>query len=209
MSEEYEDSAGGMTYRTMKGIETSSMMKYLEGHDKMSSSEIFEKNKEYYIASANKIIARLELAKIRVKHAKLSKEDKKMLRDRLSHGLNWLDTLKKNIDGTKNNSEFQKAVYYKEWHSVKLIPSGVEGYIITTSIERDINKITDKLPESIDRENLKTAETCNENAKMIFLKLLDLNVDSNFKAAANSRIKAYNEAAVAWNILKSDKYCGL
>jgi len=202
MSEEYEDSAGGMSYRTMKGIEASSIMKYIEDHDEKSSTEIFEKNKEYYIASANKTIARLELAKIRAKCAKLSKEDNDMLMDRLSHGLNWLDSLKKNIKGTENNSEFQKTISYKKWHSVKLIPSGVEGYIITTSIERDINKIRDKLPESIDRENLKTAETCNENAKMIFLMLLDLNVDSDFKAAEKSRIKAYNKTVNAWNIIK-------
>lgn len=205
MSEEYEDSAGGMSYRTMKGIETSSITKYLEGYNKKSSSEIFEKNKEYYIASANKIIARLELTKIRVKNANLSKENNHKLMDKLSNGFKWLATLKKNIKKAKNNSEFQRAISYKKWHSVKLIPSGVEGYIITISIERDINRIRDKLPESIDRKNLKIAETSNENAKMIFLKLLDLDVNSNFKAAEKSRIKAYNETIEAWNILKSYK----
>ena len=38
-------------------------MKYISGHDEKSSFEILQKNKSYFIASANKIIARFELAK--------------------------------------------------------------------------------------------------------------------------------------------------
>jgi hypothetical protein len=198
---EEEDSAGGMSYRTMKEIDTFSIIKYLEGYNERSSTEIFEKNKEYYIASADKTIARLELARIRLKHANLSGEDNSMLLNRLSNGLNWLKTLKKNIRKANNNSEFQKVISYKKWHSVKLLPSGVEGYLITNSIQRNIDGIKNKLPES-ESEDLRNAKTHNQKAKLIFLKLLNLDVSSDFKAAEKSRIKAYNEAVTAQRILK-------
>ena len=61
--------AGGMSYRTMNGIDVRYIMEYLEGTDENSSKEILKKNREYYIASANKTISRLELAKKRVEYA--------------------------------------------------------------------------------------------------------------------------------------------
>jgi hypothetical protein len=61
--QETENMAGVMSYRTMNGIDTSIIMSYLEGTNKNSSTEIFKKNREYYIASANKTISRLELTK--------------------------------------------------------------------------------------------------------------------------------------------------
>jgi hypothetical protein len=60
---ETKNMACGMSYRTMNGIDTSYIMSYLEGNDQNSSTEILKKNREYYIASANKTISRLELAK--------------------------------------------------------------------------------------------------------------------------------------------------
>ncbi len=42
---EHEKIAGGMFYRIMENINTS-ITEYLSGHDKKSSSEILEKNKE-------------------------------------------------------------------------------------------------------------------------------------------------------------------
>ncbi|MDD3985318.1 MAG: hypothetical protein PHY59_05420 [Methanobacterium sp.] len=63
--QENENIAGGMSYRTMKGINFKKIEKYLIGNDNNSSTEILEKNKDYYIASANKTIARIELAKKR------------------------------------------------------------------------------------------------------------------------------------------------
>ena len=61
--QEGENIAGGMSYRTMNGIKTTKIMDYLEGYDDDSSRKYLNKNKDYYIASANKTISRLELAK--------------------------------------------------------------------------------------------------------------------------------------------------
>ena len=61
--QEGENIAGGMSYRTMNGIKTTKIMDYLEGYDDDSSMEILEKNKDYYIASANKTISRLDSRK--------------------------------------------------------------------------------------------------------------------------------------------------
>ena len=72
--QEGENIAGGMSYRTMNGIKTTKIMDYLEGFDDDSSMEILEKNKDYYIASANKTISRLDLAKKRVEYARLEKK---------------------------------------------------------------------------------------------------------------------------------------
>jgi hypothetical protein len=62
-----------MSYRTMNGIDNSHIMKYLEGTNENSSTEIFKKNREYYIASANKTISKLELTKKRVEYSHLKK----------------------------------------------------------------------------------------------------------------------------------------
>ena len=53
---EGEKIAGGMSYRTLNGIDTTVIMEYLEGTNENSSKEILGKNKDYYITSADKII---------------------------------------------------------------------------------------------------------------------------------------------------------
>ena len=52
--------SGGMSYRTMDDIDNSLILKYLEGCDFHSKTTILNKNKTYYIASADKTIARLK-----------------------------------------------------------------------------------------------------------------------------------------------------
>jgi len=194
-----EESAGGMSYRTMREIDTSPLLKYLEGQGERASQEILEKNKEYYIASAHKIMARLELAQIRVKYADLDEEDLKILDDRISHGLKWLEILKNSIKKAKDNAEFLRAVPYKKWHAVKLIPSAAEGYAINASLKRDIKRASVK---SFAAKKLENTKVPNERAGKIFLHLLNLKEHSDFKSAEKARIKAYNETNMALKILK-------
>ncbi len=213
MSQEEEDSAGGISYRTMKGIDTHPLRKYLEGRDEQASQEILEKNKEYYIASAHKIITRLELAQIRVKNADLDEKEEQMLDERLSHGLEWLKILEKNIKLAKDRAEFLQAVPYKKWHAVKLMPSAAEGYAINASIIRDIEQAGIKSSnikfskssniKSSDIKKLKEAEIHSKKAGKIFLNLLNLKESSDFKAAEKARIEAYNETNTAVKMSKN------
>lgn len=192
-----EEIAGGMSYRTMKGIDAS-ILKYLAGYDEGPSREIFEKNKEYYMASADKTMARLELAGTRIKHANLPEEDIKFPCDKVSHGLKWLETLKKKIKQTKNDSEFSHAISYKRWHSVKLIPSAAEGYTISIVMEANLKQ------EDIiaNVKLLKYAKSHVQKAKGIFSELLNLKENSNFKLAEELRIKAYEELNLVQELLK-------
>jgi len=183
-----------MSYRTFNGIDIS-IMKYLAGNDKHASAE---KNKQYYIASANKTMTRLELARARIRNAFLSEKDNKFLIDKILYGLNWLDMLKNNIKDAKDDIEFSKAVSYTEWHAVKLIPSAAEGYAISLIMKDKLN----------DRNNtshaklLEDAKYHNHKAKIIFTELLNLKENSNFKLAEKQRIKAYKELISVNEILK-------
>ncbi|MGZ7108849.1 MAG: hypothetical protein ACXVHW_07765 [Methanobacterium sp.] len=202
MAEELEKKAGGMSYRIMKGINTSLITPYLEGHDKKSSAAIFEKNQEYYIASANKTISRLELANIRVKYTEnLYKGQFAM--DRINHGLSWLNILITEIKNTTNNLELQAMIPYKKWHAVKLIPSAAEGYAMSNSIKMIIKQLTNNHPKLINAKKIKDAETHIDNAQVIFLNLLNLDESSNFIAAEKSHLNAYKEIKIAQSILKT------
>lgn len=183
-----EDIAGGMSYRTMKGIDTR-IMDYLAGHDAKSRAEIFEKDKEYYIASADKIMARFELAKIRIENMEISKKKGQVLDERLSYGLKWLNSLKNNIEMANDKAEFQKAVSYKKWHAIKLIPSAAEGYAIATIMERNLKEFNN----IYEVTKLNEADFYNKKVKEIFLNLLNLKEDSDFKLAEKRRIEAYRE----------------
>jgi hypothetical protein len=200
MLQELEENAGGMSYHIMKGINTSMFKPYMEGHDKRSSAAILEKNQEYYIASANKTKARLELANIRVKLTEHPDEKSQLPIDRINHGLNWLKILKKEIKNTKNNHELQTVIPYKKWHAVKLIPSAAEGYAISNSIKRIIKQLSND--RSRLSKKLENAKTHVDRAQEIFLNLLNLDESSNFLAAEKSRVKAYEEIEKAQSSLK-------
>lgn len=181
----------------MKGIEIS-VRDYLAGKDVNSSGKIFEKNKQYYIASANKTMTRLELAQARIRNAFLSEKDSKFLIDKILYGLNWLDVLKNNIKDAKDDIEFSKAVSYKEWHAVKLIPSAAEGYAICLIME-------DKLKVRNNKSHVKLledAESDSQEAKIIFTELLNLKENSNFKLAEKQRIKGYRKLISVEETLK-------
>ena len=141
MMQETENMAGGMSYRTMDGIDSGKIMDYLEGSDYNSSTEILIKNREYYIASANKTISRLELAKKRVEYGHLNEIFHEMVNNNIICAINWLTELKNYINTVSKTSELLKSNQYKRWHAVKLIPSAAEGIVITTSINRKINEL--------------------------------------------------------------------
>lgn len=176
------------------------IMEYLAGHDKKSSAEIFNKNKDYYMASANKIIARLELAKMRILYMDIPEKDRDMLAEKLHNGFKWLNNLNKIIKNANEIITFQKAVSYKKWHAVKLIPSSAEGYAITASLEGNL-KHNNVDSAKTDGNMLKNAIFHNNKAKEIFLELLNLNEDSDFKTAEKRLINAYEELNLASDLL--------
>jgi|GEM_PF-1063770 len=189
---EKEKNAGGMSYRTLPGIETILITQYLDHHDKKPLYLVSEKNKKYYMASADKTIARLELTKIRVENSDISSDECQVVMDRISHGLNCMEYIKNRVRNVASNEELHKITPYKLWHAVKLIPSAAEGYAVTASIENDIFR--DKRPESNhDPEKIKTHL---ENVKTIFLHLLNLDESSDFAAAEKSRLKAYKDIEI-------------
>jgi hypothetical protein len=197
---EGEKIAGGMSYRTMNGNAVKNLMKYLEGSDESSSKEILEKNKDYYIASANKTIARLKLAKKRVEYAQIE-ENCVEIYDRISTAIKWLNELKDKITSVTNRSELLEPNQYKKWHAVKLIPSAAEGIAISLLIDREIACINDK-SESSDKILVESARTHNKKAKSNFIMLLNLSDQSNFKEAERLRIEGYSEAALAVKKIK-------
>ncbi|MGO9387678.1 MAG: hypothetical protein ACLPWD_06490 [Methanobacterium sp.] len=188
--------AGGISYRIIKGFNTS-IMKYLSGHDEKSSFEILQKNKLYFIASANKIIARFELAKIRIENIEIEEKDSRVLNIKLNNGVEWLKNLIQNIKGESDVHKFPKEVPYKEWHAIKLIPSAAEGYAITASIKKKLNQINKN-----DVNKLKTVNSHNNKAKEIFFELLNLEENSDFKLAEKQLIKGYEEIKLNQKILR-------
>jgi hypothetical protein len=198
--QEGENIAGGMSYRTMNGIKTTKIMDYLEDFDDDSSKEILEKNKDYYIASANKTISRLDLAKKRVEYASLEKKTELIICEKISRALYWLEELKECIL-IKNNSKFLEVNQYKKWHAVKLIPSAAEGIIITSLIKGQLDNFVKNYNES--NIILVSARQHIEKAEVIFHDLLNLNEYSDFKEAEKLRIKGYNEAVIADEKLKN------
>lgn len=201
MSQNYEENAGGMSYRTLKDVDTSQIMGYLQGRDETGSAEILEKNIEYYLASAEKTLSRLELARVRSKSSNLPEEDIQIIDSKLDEGSKWINDLKRKLK--KNKSEFPDIVSYKRWHAVKIIPSAVEGYVITRSIQIKINRIKGNLSASAHRMHLRSAEKHNEASKKIFLELMGLDESSDMDNAEILRIKAFNEASTAQDILKT------
>jgi hypothetical protein len=201
MRPKMEENAGGMSYRTMKGIDTSLLTTYLEGHDKRSSAAILEKNKKYFIASANKTKARLELANLRIMFIENHYDKDQLTIDKINHGLNWLKILKIKIKNTTKNHELETMIPYKKWHAVKLISSAAEGYAISNSIKRDIMELSNQ-DLKLRNSQLENAVTHLNHAKKIFINLLNLDENSNFNVAEKSRIKAYEELKIAQSILK-------
>jgi hypothetical protein len=189
--QEHENIAGGMSYRTMNGIDFKEISDYLEGSDPKSSLEILNKNMEYYIASANKTIARLELSKKRVENGNILPETLNIILGKVSNAINWLEKVKEDIGNVNYGSELIKNYQYKKWHAIKLLPSAAEGIMIIYMIEKQLYKIdsNEKLVENISPHL--------EKAKTIFLELLDLGVLSDFKKAEKSRIEGYNEIVIA------------
>lgn len=195
-----EKSAGGMSYRTLPGIETTLITHYLDHNGKKPLSIVFEKNKQYYVASADKTIARLELAKIRVENSDISHDKCQVVMGRISHGLYCMVCIKNRITNVASNEELHKITPYKIWHAVKLIPQAAEGYAILISIEEVI--FTSERPES-DPVKLKKVKFHLKKAEKIFLCLLNLDENSDFQAAEKSRLKAYEEIKIVkeiWDI---------
>jgi hypothetical protein len=202
--QENENIAGGMSYRTMKGINFNQIEKYLDGKDNISSTEILKKNKNYYIASANKTIARIKLAKKRSEYGLNNNDHVRLINLKISASLRWLDKLKKDIKKSDTNSEFLNVKQYKKWHAVKLLPSAIEGIIITSKIKYKLLNIDSGYSGS-SKQNIEEAKKYIENAEIKFLRLLNLNENSDFKQAESIRILAYNESVIADKKLDSLK----
>ncbi len=83
-------------------------------------SKYYKKNKAYYIFSANKIIARFELAKIRIENIEIEEKNSRMIVIKLNNGIEWLNNLIQNIKNESDAHKFLKEVPYKEWHVIKL-----------------------------------------------------------------------------------------
>jgi hypothetical protein len=165
----------------------------LEGSNQKNSLEILNKNKEYYIASANKTIARLELSKERVENTNILPETANIISDKISSSLYWLEKLKKDIKNVNNKSEIIKKHQYKKWHAVKLLPSAAEGLMIITRIEEQINNSN----ETINKNLIENISKHLEKSKTIFLDLLNLGELSDFQKAEILRIEGYNEIVIA------------
>jgi len=193
--QENENIAGGMSYRTMNGIDFTGISDYLEGSNQKSSIEIFIKNKEYYIASANKTIARLELAKKRVENGNILPETSNIIYEKISSALDWLERLKEDIKNVNNGSVIMEKYQYKKWHAVKLLPSAAEGIMIASMIETQLYEID--LTETGHKKLFENISQHLEKAKAIFLELLDLGELSDFKKAEKLRIDGYNEIVIA------------
>jgi hypothetical protein len=202
--QENENIAGGMSYRTMKGINFNQIEKYLDGSDDISSAEILEKNKIYYIASANKTIARIKLAEKRAEYGLNNTDHVKLINLKISTSLKWLEKLKIDINKFNTNSEFLDVKQYKKWHAVKLLPSAVEGIIITSEIKYKLSNIDSNYSESC-KQNIEIVKKHIDTAEIKFLELLNLNERSDFKEAEIIRIYAYNESVLADKKLESLK----
>jgi len=168
--EKGENIAGGMSYRTLEGFDAKRLKKYLDGTDDESYMEILQENKNYYVASAEKTIARLNLAKKRVKHGLLNTEYAQIINTKIYTSLKWLEKLEENIKSITNKSEILEVEKYKKWHAVKLLPSTAEGILITSFIKDKIDNLSDN-PE-INNEKLTEARIHNKKAEAIFLTLL-------------------------------------
>ena len=196
-----EKKAGGMSYWTLEGDQTTALKPYLEGLDKQSQSVIFKRNQEYYIASAEKTIARLELAKTRVKCTGISDKKYLMLMDKISTGLNWLNALKNEINDATNDQELQTVISYKKWHAVKLLPSAAEGYAIAYTMDLKIN-YQPKI-KLIHKTELANAKHHKNHAQKIFKDLLNLKENSDFQKAEISRLDAFEGLEAAQIIINS------
>jgi hypothetical protein len=200
--QEHENVAGGMSYKTFGGIDNPKILRYLDGMDKHSSNEVFKKNKAYYIASADKTRARLLLTKKRVDVGYLISEERILLNKKIADSIRWLENLKSDIRNAEDNSEFNTLKLYKKWHAIKLIPSAVEGILLTSligiNIENFESQSSFRLP--VDITNL------NEDAARIFNELLNLTENSDFKEAERLRIEGFNKTInAAKKLLKYTK----
>ena len=193
MPQKHENIAGGMSYRTLDGINSPKILNYLNGMNSKSLKDVLEKNKDYYVASADKTQARLLLTKKRVEVGYLESDERVLVDKKIEDSVNWLENLKTDILDAKNYSEFNALQRYKKWHAIKMIPSSVEGILLTALIDINMDKFKgknkEKLPEDI--ENLRS------NAKKIFDYLLNLTEKSDFDNAEILRIQGYDYATKA------------
>ncbi len=174
--------------------EESSLMNYFYGHDGVVPSEILDKEKEYYFASADKTAARLGLARTRIIKAVIPEDDHRMLVARLDSGLEWLERLKQRLSDAPDKPAFNAIASrsYKTWHAVKMIPAAAEGYAITDGIQDHIDWMKKRSPGDVHLNNL---EKLNNQAQAKFLSLLNLDERADFEYAEQERREAYRMAA--------------
>lgn len=189
-----EKTAGGMSYQTGEGIDYT-IISHIFAHDEDSSREISRRNKEYYLASAGKTMARLILAETRINQVKMPEKDSNLLEKKIYDGINWLKHLIKDIQNA-NDLEFLNGVDYKKWHTIKLIPGHTEGYAASIVLEEEL-----ELQGVSNKNGLKEANLHNEKAKELFMKLLSSDSNTDFKLAEKQRLKAYEELKFVYKSL--------
>ncbi|MCD1293920.1 hypothetical protein CUJ83_02770 [Methanocella sp. CWC-04] len=197
--------AGGMSYDAMKAVDMSGLMEYLAGSDRVSARDVLEKYKQYYISSADKTRARLELAKSRVKAASISEEEKRWLIRKLEEGTGWLKELGSKIASAKGEAGFNKVTtgIFDKWHLIKLLPSSAEGCALTASMRSDIKRI--RMNSGLTSEKavyLSEAGDHNIRAYNLFRTIMRLDVRSDLWEAEEMRLEAYKEASAALEKLK-------
>ncbi len=191
--------AGGMVYQTNEGIDQTpdGIMGYLAGHDPQASADILAKQKAYYVASADKTKARLELARATIREADIPESERKLIESRLNEGITWVENAKKQIDRSNDEVSFKKAINYKAWHAVKMLPTAAEGYAVTCAIETQIALI-----QTYGTVIPGEAESLNRQAKSAFIHLMSLTENSDFTAAEKLRLEAFDMAQKAHELVR-------
>ena len=188
MSQKHENIAGGMSYRTLNGINPSEIFEYLDGTDENSRNEVLVNIKDYYIASANKTRYRLFLTKKRVEVGCLEPELYDTVEAKISESLKWLEYLDGAILKQHDIANFLEPTLYKKWHVIKLVPSAVEGLLLTSLIKIKMDDFIGK-----NHELPETMLSVRKSAEKKFIEILNLTSESDLKDAESMRVKAYNE----------------
>lgn len=200
MSQKHENMAGGISYRTLDSINPSEIFKYLDGVDENSSNEILIKIKDYYLASADKIEFRILLARKRVEVGFLDPGKSEMVDAKISESLKWLEDLKTAILKQRSTRKFLGPQLYKQWHVIKLVPSAVEGLLLTSLIKINVDCYDGENQELSPKIGSLTA-----SSEKIFIKILDLTEKSDLEHTEKMKIDTYNKIGKTGNLLSKYK----
>ena len=186
-----------MSYQTLEGINHINFEQlFADGNP----GEIFEKKKEYYQASADKIRARLILARTRISSIKLKESNASYINHKISKGIRWLDKLKMNIESSQDEQEFQHAISYKQWHLVKLIPQAAEGCALSCFLEEQLKNPKNSLRKN-NMENINEAGAHNQQVRNLLIEILNSDENNNLVLQEEQLSEAYEKLNLAYKAL--------